>query len=587
MSALPYEHRQENSRDDGLDLEDSPKEDSDDEIDELSAGEGEGEENLEEVLSDENPEKKRFLAQRWEEQWKEVIRLLASRKVRWDESDDRRVDILEDYKKEILKERDGREKTTPTILHIMAKDLDADFKQVPDDILPKIILYLLHHRESISLATKAKDLEEDPILKVAMDFDNNRFINYVLDLAPDKLPGLLDARDAAQLNCLHYAFKVQLHKTILQKKQAANKTTLKSTLDMLNKFVKKAEDNTITATDKEENTPVHYALDYELCSMKSGVKTYGGIVKRLILRSDQARKKKPANEFNSKHESPYLYFLRTEREWFEKNKKVPGKILTTNPPEKDTKSGMKDSKDFKEPEAIQKGNNDNDKMDSSPLLEKGTKMPGVIAPSEDFGVSDVQHARSASLLQRRERPTTASRAQKSIPPPSHPIHAIPPRAAEKLPGTAQANPVLLGANNTPPEPLAGQKTHDSDLIGAPAQSGIATQQVLPPKQSKPSRSNANTRDPGAGRGAEEIRDFLKLHYIRKRSEMEAKELLYGKVASGKTIHASPIDVVQDLDQIWGTITCHASRMSLIAVLTYQSLQTRTCTLMLNTTEGRA
>ena len=527
--------------------------------------------------------------------------------MRWDESDDPQVDILEDYKKEKLKERDRREKTAPTILHMLAKNLDRDFEHVPDDILPKIILYILQHRESSSLAPKAKDLEEDPILKVAMDFDNNKFINYVLTLAPEKLPGLLDARYAAQLNCLHYAFKVQLHKTILnltgarQKKQAGDKTTLKSTLEMLNIFVKKAKDDTITATDEEGNTPVHYALDYELCSMKSRGKTYGEIVRRLILRSDQARKKKAANEFslkefNLKDESPYLYFLRTEREWSEKNKKVPRKNVKTKLPETDTKSGVKGSKDIKEPGAIQKGNSNNAKIDSSQPLEKGTKMPGVIAPPEYFGASDVQPARSATQVQRREKPTTASRAQKLILPQSYPIsHSIPPRAAEKVPGTAQADPVLLGANNTPPEPLARRKTHDFDLVGAPGQSGVTIQQALPPrsqiseseKQSNPSRSTANTKDPGAGAGAKEIRDFLKLHYIRKRSDMEAKELLYGKVASGKRIYASPIDVVQDLDQIWGMVAYHTSRISLIAILIYQSLQTRTCTLMLNTTEGRA
>ena len=207
--------------------------------------------------------------------------------------------------------------------------------------------------------------------------------------------------------------------------------------------------------------------------------------------------------------------------------------MKTKLPETDTKSGVKGSKDIKEPGAIQKGNSNNAKIDSSQPLEKGTKMPGVIAPPEYFGASDVQPARSATQVQRREKPTTASRAQKLILPQSYPIsHSIPPRAAEKVPGTAQAGPVLLGANNTPPEPLARRKIYNFDPIGAPGQTGVATQQVLLPKSqipesekpNNPSISNANTRDPGAreGAGAKEIRDFLKLHYIRKRSEMEAK-----------------------------------------------------------------
>jgi hypothetical protein len=524
-------------------LKDVDSDNSVEDVDEL--GEAEGEEITEKALADGKNEEVRFLEQSWEEKWKGVMELLATGKARWDESVDSHADLLEDYKKEILNGRDDRDKTTPTILHMLAKNLYADnFKNVPDDILQKIILYLLQHRESTSLTSETKDLEEDPILKVAMMYDNDRFIDYILTLAPLKLPDLLDARDAAQLNCLHYAFKVQLHKAIpnvprtrrnMQAVQA-EKATLGNTLKMLYKFVSKAKAETIAAIDREGNTPVHYALDYELCSMKSKAETYYQIVRHLIHRSDQVRKKMPANEFNLKDESPYLYFLRTKKEWLGKNEKPPCEVKSTiKLPEKDTKSGVKEVKEIKEPEVIHKVNNDDAKMDSPQPLEKGAKMPGAIAPLEYQGASEAQVISSISQSQRREKPTTASGAKRLNPSQSHPVsRSVPLMAGEVSPSAAQASLALFKANNTPPEPLARRKT------GAPAQSSVAAHRILPPKsqipesekQSAPSTSNAKTRDPGEV--AEEIRDFLKIHYIRTRSEMEAKELLYGKVASGKT-----------------------------------------------------
>ena len=533
--------------------------DSDEDVDEL--GEGEGEEITEKALADEKNEEVRFLEQSWEEKWKGVMELLATGKARWDESDEGHADLLEDQKKEILNGRDEHDRTTPTILHKLAQKLEADnFKNVPDDILQKIILYLLQHRESTSLTSETKDLDEEPVLKVAMMYDNNRFIDYILTLAPLKLPDLLDARDAAQLNCLHYAFKVQVHKAIpnvprtrrtLQVVQA-EKAALGNTLKMLYKFVSKAKAKTIAAIDKEGNTPVHYALDYELCSMKSKAETYSQIVKHLIHRSDQVRKKMPANEFNLKDESPYLYFLRTKKEWLGKNEKPPcGVKSMMKLPEKDTKSGVKETKAIKEPEAIHKVNNDDAKMDSPQPPEKGAKMPGAIPPLEYQGVSQSQ---------RREKPT-ASGAKRLNPPQSHPVsRSVPVMAGEVSPSAAQANLAPFKASNSPPEPLARRET------GTPAQSGIAARQILPPrsqiseseKQSAPSTSNAKTRNPALV--AEELRDFLKIHYIRTRSEMEAKELLYGKVASGKSpFYSQPVNVEQDLIQIWGMVACRASR----------------------------
>ncbi|OAG40477.1 hypothetical protein AYO21_05377 [Fonsecaea monophora] len=534
------------SLDDSLNGIDS--ESSDEDVDEL--GEGEGGEITAKALTDVPNEETRFLAQSWEERWKEVMELLATGKARWDESGDPHTDLLEDYKKEVLKGRDEREKTTPTILHMLAKNLKAnDFKNVPDNILKKVILYLLQPRENTSLTTETKLSEEDPILKVAMNFDNDKFIDYILALAPGKLPDLLDARDAAQSNCLHYAFKVQLHKVIhkvprtRQKMQVVQpkRPSLTNTLKILAQFVKNAKAKTIAAIDKEGNTPVHYALDYELCSMKSKAENYGRIVKHLILRSDQLRKQMPANEFNLKNESPYLYFLRTKKEWIGENKKPPREEKSIiKLPKKDTTSGAKETKEIKEPEAIREINNDAETDPPQPL-EKGAKMPGAIAPTEYQGVSEVQPTGSILQPQRREKPTTAPGTKKLNQ--SYPgSRVIPPTAAEPTPTTAKAYPASLNANNTPPEPLARQKTLTFEHILAEVPSGFATQPILLPKtqipenekQSAPSRSNANTKDAGAV--AEEIREFLKLHYIRTRSEMEAKELLYGKVASDKNLY---------------------------------------------------
>ena len=112
-------------------------------------------ENFEKPLSDEKDEAAKWAEQTWEQQRKHVMTLLATNQARWDESGDPKIDLLEEYKKKALTNRDSRERTTPTILHMLAKNFYTDdFQNIPRDTKLKIIKYLLQHREAVSQRVK-------------------------------------------------------------------------------------------------------------------------------------------------------------------------------------------------------------------------------------------------------------------------------------------------------------------------------------------------------------------------------------------------------------------------------------------------
>ncbi|KAL6695387.1 hypothetical protein J3F84DRAFT_408366 [Trichoderma pleuroticola] len=269
---------------------------------------------------EEKSEEAQFREQTWEQQWKEVVRSLQGQ-----------GRLLEEYKKKALTSRDARERTTPTFLHILAKRRDTDdFGNLPGDTLSKIIKYLLEYQDSALVESGLSKPKDDPILRVAMEFNNTKFIESVTECSseiPGKLDELLNATDHDGMNCLHYAFKEQLpkalgtHQGIKQSSAIApERPNLRTTIKTIHGFVKEAKPETIAARDNYGNTPVHYAMDYNNCRLQ--VKQYSNIVQYLVLTGDKILKRNPDQQFNLNNESPYLYYLRTREKWLKQNRRT-------------------------------------------------------------------------------------------------------------------------------------------------------------------------------------------------------------------------------------------------------------------------
>lgn len=484
--------------------------------------------------SSEEAAKKWWMDQSWEQKWREVLKQLASGKARWDESGESRIAVLEDYKRQALLDKNPQQGTRPTVLHELAKDFEVgDFQDIPEDARLKVVKFLLQHVQRRA-PTEGYDLQEDPILEVAMRCDNLKFIQYLVENCADSLPDLLDAYSMAGMNSLHYAFKIHIPEALRHgervRKRLAKKRNLnlKTFLVLLRQFVLRAKPETVAAQDKKDrNTPIHYALSYELCRLESEYYR-DKIVRPLVTKGDMVfLKRQHGLQFNRSDESPYLYYQHSEENWRRENGPdaaaaagAQGKVGTRTQQQQDDAKRSKDSKVDSAPGGARSGEE----------KKAGKDLPG----KGEVAHKDLSLIQDQTLL-RKEKQSSAQRGTADRMLDSPQLFTASRGLADKYP----SSPVIgKGADLTLPT------RHNLAAAAAPQnaslQVGTSTQLKAPKSvgEGSVSGTTAPTTKLDPETAAENIRDFLKLHYIRTRADMEAKELLYGKVASGQCLLAT-------------------------------------------------
>lgn len=129
-------------------------------------------------------------------------------------------------------------------------------------------------------------------MKVAMTFDNGEFIDCVMDCWPDGFPDLLHTQDSEGKNCLHQLFAVPNLRPTPGAARDKNAPTLPDVRFLAKNrgpvFVSKAKPETLTAKDKDGNTPIHYAMDYWQCSGRN--EKYVDMVRQMVLKADTVMK---------------------------------------------------------------------------------------------------------------------------------------------------------------------------------------------------------------------------------------------------------------------------------------------------------
>ncbi|KAH7020453.1 hypothetical protein EDB80DRAFT_561533 [Ilyonectria destructans] len=300
---------------------------------------------------EDNEEEERWRAKELEQQCNEVMEMLKQGgERRWDDSAaGTDVRVLEDYKKSTLAtRRDLRDVNYPTALHILAKDTNKEYSKVPRDVRQKVFRCLLEHRYNNSnAASKPKPEEtgkEELILKVAMAYDNDEFVDCVRDCWPEKFPDLLGIQDGEKRNCLHHLF-IRRKPSPTQNGQEVKEKFLAR----VQKLAPQAKAETLAAMDQYGNTPIHYAMNYSQCLGKPD--SYVDTVKDMILKGDEVMREKGA--FNKKGESPILVCQRTMRIYKERKEELlkqsaqPNTAQKDLPPRKEpeNRSGPPDMKD--------------------------------------------------------------------------------------------------------------------------------------------------------------------------------------------------------------------------------------------------
>jgi len=430
-----------------------------------------------------------------EYQLKDVMNLLRSKQRVWNDDSHAlgsAVTPLEQYKKiTLLDERHG-ESMRATALHMMAITFESEdyrYDEIPADIIEPVIrdmLTSIYEKPGSAVEWQVKGRMPEPIWAAIRLGKSDKFIDRIKAAGPEHFPKLLEEQDTEGKNALHHLFALPLVKTTAELNEAVQ-TVTKRASDLLPLVSHTA----IAAQDKEGNTPVHYAANFRQCRDKDD--QYVNLFKDMVAKGDKLMKGDKA--FNKKDESPLLYGQRTRRKFEARLKRKKQQSAAASTPNLEPAASSS-----KVPESPREG--------SAPWKDlKGgsrfTTKPG--------SANGTVHGNDLQLNKNK------------IP---GGLDGPGSRRMSIADGPKDSLKRVDSFRKMPPPPLpAPQKLTDD---GAKASSGDL--KILAPDQGKTANVGAAERSPNAA--YDEIQEFLTLYYISCRPDMEARDLIFGKDASG-------------------------------------------------------
>ncbi|BCR98003.1 uncharacterized protein AKAW2_31322A [Aspergillus luchuensis] len=420
----------------------------------------------------------------WEERVKDLTGQLTNGRT-WEEMES----IVSEF-------RDYDNRAVPTILHHLSKDKFAHgFYDLPESTRDCILDSLLRdHLEEqsatadhVQASTIGKDKHPYPILTIALENSNTGFLNTIATRFQHHLPHLLKISHKGDgRNPLHEAFSILIwwwQKDMGRVKRSSYRQAKETELEMLTliiqKWVELAPDSAIAAKDDHGNTPLHYAMHYNLCYYLNS-KVYRPVVVALIDRS-LCRRMQVEDQLNGVGKSPYLVYLESEADFAEKRR---------------TSSFW---------------------MPDTAKIASGSKSDRLELGLEGKRAEE----------KRKTGEDTKSRKTQEVFKPSHmPSHSefptfdkvtVPPHSTQN-PQCAQDNSKATGPAYTPQFP-------------SPMPRSSATKE-LTPNQIQLDEADDKIRR----QAADSIRQCLRMWYIRNMSDADAKNLLYDNIASDKNLY---------------------------------------------------
>lgn len=524
-----------------------------------------------------------------QDKWLFVVKHLIDKELRWDDDEDPgeewkpEVQVLDAGLRESLAAFDDRSTAFPTVLHHLAASFENDkFNTLPHKTKLKIVGYLLDEHRERKAKAQALDSPEEPILTRAFANQNDEFIRFIMKNFSSHLPDLLSEQGVNGANCFHYIFKKHIPEAVddyirrTQPRKPARPykpitLDLRMTLHYLVLLISSASarPQCIVAGDGDGNTPMHYAMSYRACRMP--VDQYRKLVLQLIEVGDKSRD--GSRQFNNAKQSPYLYFDHTKQEFFTENarlralKQIQLKATppTANRPGREDVSKQRDSG---HESLVRKAATSRAKDDSPSYVSSAITREALVKKSNRDGQNDMKtSAGSRAHSSALDKSILASRINHQIPrtqvdAPESPVVGLARRDTAGHAENAQGDAKPPPRSSSPAVELRSANT------GVPSSGRVASSNREPlavdslshgrraglDPSSKPSRDRADGTEEDSGKKkpeelkedhdtciemADAVRQQLKLHYIRNKSDMEAKELLYGRIASGRSFHMPP------------------------------------------------
>lgn len=427
------------------------------------------------------------------QKFKDVIESITRGTRRWDgDSGDPGVPILEAYKKMSLTERERANPKTGTLLHRLATQ--QEFNSVPKELRTTLVQFLLRHRDDSAA-------EEEPFLKLAMKYDNEHFIKCVMEAYPEGVADLLAATDDEGRNCLHHVFFMPDDLVMAKAPLKLFKETARRRAEM---FVPRVRDETLAARDKSGNTPIHYAANYLLCVGWPWQGKYVQTFKKMVVRGDAALR---GREYNECDESIILYCQHTRAEFQRRLAESRERLAEQN-------AATRTAEQKEQPKIFPK--------EQKPMLTgpspKLHQEHGIQTDFKDRGQGSSSWA--------------AKRGHEGAFKPN-PANTVQPdfkdnRGQPSTDGFRDEKANKGRALVRPPTPRLEPRDAEARVLD-PSWQG----QKPPPSAPRPAKAQPPVQQRKERESVEEILEFLTLHYIRERSDLEARELIYGKDAPGK------------------------------------------------------
>ncbi|OJJ43666.1 hypothetical protein ASPZODRAFT_154494 [Penicilliopsis zonata CBS 506.65] len=429
------------------------------------------------------------------ERLRKLMQLLATG-ARWES--------LDPQVKQYVTYRNPMDQTTPTVLHHLSLtqgDDTYEFYQLHEETRTSILAFLLEDHLQPDRVAKG----DYPVLARAFQRYNLSFLTMI-STSPhlrSYLPGLLQASHLLQRqNSLHLAFRwLPMELKPILMKDPPNVTQVREKLETLMRIIREwineAPVTAITARDTDGNTPLHYGMRYVLCYyLNPAGQTCQTPVDFL---------------FNNDDKSPYLTYLETKVMFDKKRpRSAPPSVLPYG-----EGSGVKKS------DRLAKEN----RPDLRPEGRIGTIDQEKAKQMEESN----SRAITGLLLETSNPPTAvfplpAGRGPPSqLPPVQNPIRQPSLRPQKMhLPGGSGQDPKSVAAAAAS---SSGARSPVVKPVTVTMANEHATRQTLQVDNEGPKRQAADS-----------IRQYLRLHYIRTRSDMDAKNLLYGKIASDKNLY---------------------------------------------------
>jgi hypothetical protein len=430
--------------------------------------------------------------------WNDVLKLLVTGESDWESLDEEDKLSLAYY--------DDKNVSRPTLLHKLTEDPSLlGFEELAIETREKIMLFLLNQ------LSRHAEKPADPLLTVAISYHRADFIEFILTKQSDLLANLLVSTDGEGKNCLHKAFQsVLLSDWGAHQKRASGRLT--STMSTITTLLEHANLTTITAQDNAGNTPIHYAMDYRLCHI-SATYEYGGkahgydeIIRKLL--SPLAKNKSVMKDvdvlFNRLGDSPYRYFFRLKDQIHERLKQ----IMKANALE----SSGKESK----PNAKQTMKEDHHDLVKGP--EKHPTGESVDRPSISMKKDFLQTTLSVKTYVRPVLTGSQHRLGSSATPPDKTKDNEAEQA--KLYPLARTPTGFADTIRRKVQPKTSPETTTSS--GPTNQEASKSGRTVEPFQWPRLETEA----------AEKLLNYVQCFFIRNCTDRDAKDFLYGRVASG-------------------------------------------------------